>query len=144
MRSSVRHGRHFLLSRAVDELQFISIIAVAHGTLISEPVILCAASCGAVIADDPSFGVRELTWHGLSFDMPIELAPLELHVDGTAVADWALVRCLHVRVVAFAVNIMTTAHRNNGGGRGKHVFAADWASALGRLLDTAVCQRPGD
>lgn len=136
------HG--LLLCRAVDNAYLVCVVAVAHGAFVAKPVVGSASPRGTIVTSNPDFCLSELVRHGLSFNVAIKLAPLQLHIDGGAVADWAFVGSLHVSVIAGAVDVVTAFHGNDGGGGSEHPFAAYRTVALCGALDAAVLCDPGD
>ena len=99
---------------------------------------------GAVAALQLDAGGVEGRRHGLGGDGAVELAPLQLHVDGGAGADGAAIRCLHVARVAGRVHVVAAGHGDDAARGREHVVAADGAVAFGRAFDAPVVAGEAD
>jgi hypothetical protein len=92
----------------------------------------------AIIAKDVCSIATIFFRHRLLFNMPVEPAKLTLHVCDALGADRALVAGIAPLGEAGLMDAVPTSHEGHRPVRGKHIFAADGAVALGALLDTLV------
>lgn len=59
-----------------------------------------------------------------------QLLPLQIHTHSALLANWALVRSLHVKIVASFVQVMPARHGDYSGGRREEMIAANRTIAL--------------